>query len=158
MESGLAVLKAAHMRSFLLRATTERIVQGGPTSVRLLRKRQRPRNRGFKKSAETGHGSSAPLWLHRNTVNQGQILAVWILAVKLPNSDSNIAVDFCVDFCLLFFSKEEAPKTPPKHPPKNSLGSLFAKIPLGFLQRPFLDSKTCVLRAFVPLKRGVTEL
>ena len=31
---------------------------------------KRPGNRGFKKSAEIGHGSSAPLWSHRNRVKQ----------------------------------------------------------------------------------------
>ena len=41
--------------------------------------------------------------------SQGQILAVWILVAKLPNSDLNFAVDFLVDFFLLF-SKEKGPK------------------------------------------------
>ena len=31
---------------------------------------ERPGNQGFKKSAEIGHGSSAPLWLHQNTIKQ----------------------------------------------------------------------------------------
>ena len=34
--------------------------------------------------------------------SQGQILAVWILAVKLPNSDLNFAVDFGVNFSFVF--------------------------------------------------------
>ena len=33
-----------------------------------------------------------------HTKSQGQILAVWILAAKLPNSNLNFAVDFWVDF------------------------------------------------------------
>ena len=74
---------------------------------------------------------------------QGQIPAVWILAAKLPNSDLNFAVDFLVDFFLLFFPRKKAPKNPPKNPPQNpphnSLGTLFGKIPLGFLQKPFLE-------------------
>ena len=45
---------------------------------------------------------------------QGRILAVWILAPKLPNSDLKIAVDFWVDFVLLFFSKEKGPKNSTK--------------------------------------------
>ena len=38
-----------------------------------------------------------------------------------------------------FFPRKKARKNPPKNPPKNSLGTLFRKIPLGFLQKPFLD-------------------
>ena len=49
----------------------------------------------------------ALLQTHR-TNNQSQILAVWILAVKLPNSDLNFAVDVCVVLFLLFF--QEGPK------------------------------------------------
>ena len=30
-------------------------------------------------------------------IGQGQVLAVWILAAKLPNSDLNFAVDLWVD-------------------------------------------------------------
>ena len=64
---------------------------------------------------------------------------MWILAAKLPNSDLNFAVDFLVDFFLLFFPRKKARKNPPKNPPQNSPGTLFGKIPLGFLQKPFLD-------------------
>ena len=64
---------------------------------------------------------------------------MWILAAKLPNSDLNSAVDFLVDFFLLFFPRKKARKTPPKNPPQNSPRTLFGKIPLGFLQKPFLD-------------------
>ena len=67
---------------------------------------------------------------------------MWILAAKLPNSDLNFAVDFLVDFFLLFFPRKKARKNPPKNPPQNSPGTLFGKIPLGFLQRPFLDKFT----------------
>ena len=72
-------------------------------------------------------------------VYQGQILAVWILAAKLPNSDLNFAVDFWVDFFVLFFPRKKARKNPPKNPPQNSPRTLFGKIPIGFLQKPFLD-------------------
>ena len=73
-------------------------------------------------------------------ISQGRILAVWILAPKLPNSDLKIAVDFWVDFFLLFFSKEKGPKkSKKKNPRQNSPGNSFGKIPLGFLQKPFLD-------------------
>ena len=71
---------------------------------------------------------------------QGRILAKWILAAKLPNSDLNFAVDFLVDFFLLLFPRKKARKVPPKNPPQNSPRTLFGKIPLGFLQKPFLDS------------------
>ena len=39
---------------------------------------------------------------------QGRILAAWILAAKLPNSDLNFAVDFLVDFFLLFYPRKKA--------------------------------------------------
>ena len=47
---------------------------------------------------------------------QGRILAVWILAAKLPNSVLNFAVDFGVDFSLLFFprKKKSTRKSPAK--------------------------------------------
>ena len=67
---------------------------------------------------------------------------MWILAAKLPNSDLNFAVDFSVDFFVLFFPRKKARKNPPKNPPQNSPGTLFGKIPLGFLQKPFLDRKS----------------
>ena len=67
---------------------------------------------------------------------------MWILAAKLPNSDLNFAVDFLVDFLLLFFPRKKARKNPPKNPPQNSPGTLFGKIPLGFLQKPSLDEKS----------------
>ena len=72
---------------------------------------------------------------------QGHILAVWILAAKLPNSDLNFAVDFSVDFFLLLFPRKKARKKSTKHPPQNSPKTLtmFGKIPLGFLHKPFLD-------------------
>ena len=38
--------------------------------------------------------------------------------------------------CPPIFSKEKGPK----NPPRNSPGTLFRKIPLGFLQKPSLDS------------------
>ena len=53
-------------------------------------------------------------WGCRTTNRQGRILAVWILAPKLPNSDLKIAVDFWVVFFLLFFPRKRARKNPPK--------------------------------------------
>ena len=61
---------------------------------------------------------------------QGRILAVWISAAKLPNSDLNFAVDFGVDFSSCF-SKEKGPTKSPQNSPRN----LFGKIHLGFLQK-----------------------
>ena len=49
---------------------------------------------------------------------QGQILAVWILAVKLPNSDLNLAVVFFVDVVLSFFKEKDPPKNHRKLPHK----------------------------------------
>ena len=47
-----------------------------------------PESRGFKKSAEIGHGSSTPPWLHRRTIKQ----VFWELSYpwreELPNSDN----------------------------------------------------------------------
>ena len=40
---------------------------------------------------------------------QGEILAVWIFAAKLPDSDLNFAVDFWVDFSSCFL-KEKGPE------------------------------------------------
>ena len=40
---------------------------------------------------------------------QEQILAVWILVAKLPNSDLNSAVDFGVDFFPPVFCSEKGP-------------------------------------------------
>ena len=58
-----------------------------------------------------------------------------ILAVKLPNSDLN----FAVDFVWIFPFCKKGPQNPPKNPPQNSSGEFVRKNPLVFLQRPFLD-------------------
>ena len=79
-------------------------------------------------------------------IYQGQILAVWILAAKLPKSDLNFAVDLGVDFFSCLFQGKRPEKNPPK-PPQNSLGTLFGKIPLGFLQKPFLDNRRFPIQA-----------
>ena len=74
-------------------------------------------------------------------MSRTDFLAVWILPAKLPNSNLNFAVDVGVDLFLLFFSKEKGPKKyPPKNPPQNSPGNSARKIPLGFLQKPILDT------------------
>ena len=58
----------------------------------------------------------------RNTcfhlINQGRILAVWILSAKLPNSDLNFAVDFWVDFFSCFFQGKRPEKIHQKSPAK----------------------------------------
>ena len=59
---------------------------------------------------------------------------------ETPKFRLNFAVDFLVDFFLLFVPRKKARKNPPKNPPQNSPGTLFGKIPLGFLQKPFLDN------------------
>ena len=64
---------------------------------------------------------------------------MWILSPKLPNSDLKIAVDFWVDFLVLFFPRKKARKNPPKNPRQFSPGNSVGKIPLGFLQKPFLE-------------------
>ena len=60
---------------------------------------------------------------------------------KLPNSDLNFAVDLWVDI-FLFFPRKKARKNPPKNPPQNSPGNSVGKIPLGFLQKPFLNKNS----------------
>ena len=55
-------------------------------------------------------------WNTRTLNCQGQILAVWTLAAKLPNSDLNFA--FGVDFVVLFFPREKARKAHQKFPAK----------------------------------------
>ena len=60
-------------------------------------------------------------------------LQCWILAVKLPNADLNVAVGCLGGF---FFPRKKGPKNPPKNPPHNSPGNLFGKITPGFLQKP----------------------
>ena len=49
---------------------------------------KRPESRAFKKSAEIGHGSFAPLWLHRSTAKQvfWELLYPW--RKELQNSDN----------------------------------------------------------------------
>ena len=44
-----------------------------------------------------------------------------------------------MDFFVLFFPRKKAPKNPPENPPQNSPRVLVGKIPLRFLQKPFLD-------------------
>ena len=87
--------------------------------------------------------------------SQGRIFAVWILAAKVPNSDLNFAVDFLVDFFLLFFQGKRPEKNPPKNPPQNSPGTLFGKIPLGFLQKPFLEKIRAENPCGNPCKKSV---
>ena len=60
----------------------------------------------------------------------GQILAVWILAAKLPNSDLNFAVDFWVDFFLLFFPRRKAPKQSTKKSPAKFTQNFVRKFPV----------------------------
>ena len=64
---------------------------------------------------------------------------MWILAAKLPNSDLNFAVDFWVDLFLVLFARKKARNNPQKSPPLKSSRTLFGKILLGFLQKPFLE-------------------
>ena len=65
------------------------------------------------------------------------------LAMRLPNSDLNFAVDF-----LPVFSKEKGLKKSTKKSPAKLTGNLLRKIPLGFLQKPSLEF-------FRPFLRGV---
>ena len=62
---------------------------------------------------------------------------MWILAAKLPNTDVKFAADFGVDlFPLVFLQAKTPEKIHPKNPSQDSPGTLFEKIPLGFLQKP----------------------
>ena len=73
---------------------------------------------------------------------QGQILAVWILAVGLPDSDLNFAVDFCGGF-FLFFSKAKEPEKFTKKKTKFTW-DFVQKNSLGFLQKPSLENSLTV--------------
>ena len=72
-------------------------------------------------------------------VCQGQNLAVWILAAKLPNSDLNFARGFLGGFFPPVFSKEKGPVKSTKSPRKIHPGNLVRKIPLACLQKLFLE-------------------
>ena len=85
---------------------------------------------------------------------QGRILAVWIFAAKLPNSDLHFAVDFLVDFFLLFFPRKKARKKSTKKSP--------AKFTRDFVRRnsPRISAeafsrKIAILSHFVPGTGGV---
>ena len=64
-------------------------------------------------------------------------------SVDFSRKTPKFRFEFCRGFFCGFFppvlSKEKGPKNPPKNPPQNSPGTLFEKISLGFLQKPFLD-------------------
>ena len=47
-------------------------------------------------------------------------------------------------FRPVFPKGKKGPKKPPKNPPQNSPRVLVGKIPLGFLQRPFLENRAAV--------------
>ena len=88
-----------------------------------------------------------PLLLNFTT---GPLLRTLLRTFYKASRPDPCSVDFCretlVDFFLLFFPRKKARKNPPKNPPQNSPGTLFGKIPLGFLQKPFLDK--ALLRIF----------
>ena len=72
---------------------------------------------------------------------QGRILAVWILAPKLPNSDLKIAVDFWVDFFLLSFPRKKDQKNPEKKiPRKIHPGLCSEKFPSDFCRSLLLTN------------------
>ena len=66
--------------------------------------------------------------LARFSLFQAQILAVWIFAPKLPNSDLNFAVDSWVDFIVLF-SQGKGPKKSTKNSPTKFNQSFGRKNP-----------------------------
>ena len=90
--------------------------------------------------------------------SQGEILAGWILAAKLPNSNSNFAGDFWVDFSPVF-SKEKDRKNSTKKSPQNSPRSCSEKFPSDFRRSLFLNfyyfgvnfplHRTSVIRGFL---------
>ena len=65
-------------------------------------------------------------------LGQGRILAVWILAPKLPNSDLKIAVDFWVDFFSYFFQGKRPQKIHQKIHGKIHPGIRSEKFPSDF--------------------------
>ena len=79
-----------------------------------------------------------------NPTGQGKILAVWILAAKLPNYFFlNFALDSGVDFVSCFcqtFNGKGPPKSS-KIPPQNSPGNSFGKTLLG----PWISTESLLL-------------
>ena len=67
---------------------------------------------------------------------QGRILAVWILAAKLPNSD----LDFLVDFLVDFFHGKRPEKIHQKIPRKIHPGLCSQKFPSDFCRSLFLNN------------------
>ena len=65
---------------------------------------------------------------------QGHILAVWILAAKLSNSDVKFAVDVWVDLSLQFFQGKRPPNNQQKNPLQSS-GNCSEKFPSDFLRK-----------------------
>ena len=68
-------------------------------------------------------------YLKNSKPSQDQSLAVWILAVKLPNPDLNFAVDFEV---TPVFSKEKGPKNAESFHSKIHPETCWDKFPSDF--------------------------
>ena len=77
------------------------------------------------------------------SIDQGRILAVWILAPKLPNSGLKIAVDFLGGFFPPVFLQGKRPeKIHQKIHGKIHPGIWSAKFPSDFCtEKPFLDNR-----------------
>ena len=73
--------------------------------------------------------------------SQGQILAVWILAMQLPNSDPYFAVDFLLVF---LFPKNKAPKSSPRNSPETGQNSHLQAMRNSFklaMQKPLIGER-----------------
>ena len=77
-------------------------------------------------------------------MNQGRILAVWILALKLPNSDLKIAVDFWVDFSSCFSQGKRPEKIHQKIHGKIHPGIRSEKFPSDFCRSLFLTMNIAI--------------
>ena len=85
-----------------------------------------------------GQNYYIPFFMFGGIIFQGRILAVWILAPKLPNSDLKIAVDFWVDFFLCFFQGKRPEKIHKKIHGKIHPGICSEKFPSDFCRSLFL--------------------
>ena len=91
-----------------------------------------------------------PLWWILTPVGGGRVLKSRLsrpdsCSVDFGREAAKFWFEFCCGFLgwlfvLLFSPRKKAPKNPPRNPPQNSPGNQFGKIPLGFLQKPFLSA------------------
>ena len=81
--------------------------------------------------------------------NQGQILAVWILAAKLPNSALSFAVGFGSDISFCFVQGKGPPKKHQKFSRKIRPEICSDKFPSDVCRGLILTEKICILQSLL---------